>query len=1124
MQCPNCDHVNSANAKFCEECATPLKRQCGNCSEALSATAKFCPECGTAAAIAQAATPVVEEPQAEANSHNSPASYTPKHLIEKIVLSRSAIEGERKLVTVMFADLKGSTQMIAEQDPEVAQAVLDPMLNIMMDAVHDYEGTVTLVLGDGLMAIFGAPVALEDHGVRACYAALQIQERLATLANEIREKYKKELSVRIGLNSGDVVVRSIGSDLRMDYSAVGLTTHLASRMEQLAEPGTILLSPATARMVEGYVTTRSAGLKDVKGVAEPMEAFELTGAMVVRSRLEAAVARGLTRFLSRGLELNLMSEAIQRANAGAGQVVAMSGEAGIGKSRLIWEFVHSDHTEGWTVLQSACSAHDKSHPYAPIIGLLRDYFGLANLDGPSGVSTKINTKLEELDPSLLAVAPGILSLIGVESDDPEWAAFDPSARRRRLINGLRGLFLMESKRNPLILVIDDLHWIDEETLAFLDALVDGVTSAKMFLLVGYRPEFTHEWTRKTYFREIRVSPMGNDGALQLLDTILGMDRSLSPLKELLLVRTDGNPFFIEESVRTLHEMNFIGGEFGNFKLLKATEAVRIPESAKAILSARIDRLNDDHKRVLQAAAVIGIEAPFKLLSQVCDCDTDTLREAIAQLQNQEFIFEASIFPDLIFRFRHALVQEVAYDSLLGDRRIGLHRAIVEVEETKEDAASLATLNALAHHSHRGELWERAAHYSHEAGHSAMRLTALGDARAHFEHALHAIDQLPVDEENQQRRIDTAFDLRSVLVLQGELEVAKRVLTEARDRAQNAGETSRVGMANCYLCNLYWEMGEQDRAIEEGHAAEAVANDIGNAKIADTAARYLARAYQAVGDYEQAIDLFSRCLPEGDPSSPSHILMRSFLTNCLIELGRFEEAKPYAQATVAAAVELQNPLGHSAALATLGRVHLRMGDFQAAADQLEPALQVSRQADIELLFPFAAAPLGAALAHLQRFKEAEELLSSSVERAATMNRMVDASLWRYWQGRMYLFAGDHVAARRTAESGLALSITYKERGNQASLLSLLGDIYAGLGEENHIRAKTHYAQGLSLSETLKMAPIASRCYAGLARVYSDLGEKELAQEHADKAAELAQKTGVGFWLEANRNTPLKNTTK
>ena len=1042
---------------------------------------------------------------------NSPASYTPKHLAEKIINSRSAIEGERKLVTVLFADLKGSTEMIADQDPEMAQKIFDPLINLMMEAVHFYEGTVSLVLGDGLMAIFGAPVAHEDHAVRACYAALRIQENAAKLAEDIRARYKHELSVRIGLNSGDVVVRSVGSDLRMDYSAIGHTTHLASRFEQLAEPGSVLLGPATARLVEGYVRVESCGEKQIKGLEEPQEVFELLGASAVQSRLQAAVARGLTTFLGRGTEIELMNQAMARSFEGQGQVIALSGEAGIGKSRLMWEFIHSIDGQKWAVRQASPSAYGKAVSYGPIIGLLRGYFGIEDSSSSEDVVRDVTDRLVMLDTSLAPLAAGVLSLLGYAVPNAEWDGLDPQARRRRLIDGLRTLLLLESRIKPVVIVMDDLHWIDDETQEMLDALVDGLPSVRIFLLVGYRPEYEHDWARKSYFREIRIAPLAGDGAKAFLDSLLGNDHSLVPLKQLLINRTDGNPFFMEESVRTLHEMNFIGGSAGGYKLLKATESVRIPESAKAILSARIDRLTEDDKRVLQAAAVIGKDVPFALLARICDIDEAEVRDAMVRLQSQEFLYEASLFPELIYTFRHSLVQEVSYDSLLGDRRIGLHQAIVTVSEEQENT-SLERLSALACHAFRGELWDKAVAYLSQSGRKAVELSALVDAKRYFNKATEAIEMLPSDPSVAMQGIDLQFDLRGVLVLLGNLQEAKRVLLQAQKTAREAGDRFRDGMSSCLLCNLYWELGEQDLAIEEGLAAQDIARETDDAQIASSARRYLARAYQAVGDYDLAISLFSESLPRDQKFTPSHLLIRAFLSNCLAEIGNFSEAMRFAEETVALAEELMNPLALSASLSSLGRTRLHMGRFQEAALDLERALKIAEDSDIELLFPYTAAPLGAAYGRIGRVDEGLALLEAALERAVEMNRMVDAALWRSWQGRTLLENGNLSAAKNTVDRGIALSITYKERGNQATLLTLLGDIQLAMGKSGPKRVLGCFSEALAIAKELGMKPTMSRAHSGIARVYEVLDETEKSEAHARDARQIADEIGVHFWFE------------
>ena len=1125
MECTNCSHVNSDTAKFCEECATPLIRKCASCEQQLSPTAKFCPECGTPAQSTPAslATPApapqpVAAPQVQKSS--SPASYTPKHLAEKIIGSRSAMEGERKLVTVLFADLKGSTEMIADQDPEVAQGILDPLLKLMMEAIHYYEGTVSLVLGDGLMAIFGAPVAHEDHGVRACYAALRIQENAAKLAEEIRASHKVELNVRVGLNSGDVVVRSVSTDLRMDYSAIGHTTHLASRMEQAAEPGSILLGPSTVRLVEGYVNVRSCGLKNIKGLEEPLEVFELLGASPVQSRLQAAVARGLTAFLGRETEIDILNQALDRTSDQHGQVVALSGEAGIGKSRLIWEFLNSQDQQNSTILQASSSAYGKSTSYSPVIALLRTYFAIDDLDAPGDVARKVREQLEMLDESMGLLVPGILSILGLPHGDEAWNNLDPQAKRRRLIDGLRSLFFLESRRKLLILVIDDLHWVDEETQALLDAMVEGVPSARIVLIVGYRPEYEHDWHRKSYFREIRIAPLPTGRAEYFLDALLGNDPSLAPLKELLINRTDGNPFFMEESVRTLHEMNFIGGEAGQFKLLKAAETVRIPESAKAILSARVDRLSEKNKRVLQAAAVIGKEVPFTLLAKISELDDEDVREAIDQLQAQEFVYEASLFPELIYTFRHALVQETSYDSLLGDRRRSLHRAIVDVMEADEKVHSLEDLDQLAHHTFRGELWEKAFDYYQKAGRRALKLSAISEAEKYFETLLTTAEKLPAGDMKASRTIEAQFDLRQVMILLGNLEEAKKVLQSARTTAERIGNLLLLGLAECYLCNIYWELGEQDSAIQAGLTAQKIAVETGDSKIRDSARRYLARAYQAVGDYDMAITLFTESLPSEGDQNASHVLIRVFLCNCLTEIGRFKEALELATETVVLAEGLNNPLAHAAALSALGRTHTRMGAFDAAKVELEHAMSIASASDIELLFPFVAAPLGATYTQTGDAEKGLQLLEDAIDKSVAMNRMVDAALWRYWQGRALLRVGKIDDARKSVDRGVALSITYKERGNQAALLCLLAEIHFELGTEKLKRSLKYFEEAKALAEELDMKPTLSRCHAGLAKWHQAMDDAEQARHHQEMAKEVGGEVAVNFWLA--QATPSSNT--
>ncbi|MGH7331400.1 MAG: AAA family ATPase, partial [Candidatus Rokuibacteriota bacterium] len=451
MRCPRCEHENPAGMKFCGQCAAPLTAACPACGAVNPPGNRFCGQC---------AAPLAADQRAKVAS---PDSYTPKHLAEKILTSKAALEGERKQVTILFADLKGSMELLAERDLEEGRQLLDPVLEHMMEAVHCYEGTVNQVMGDGIMALFGAPLAHEDHAVRACYAALRMQESVKRYAEGVFRRSGVPIEIRVGLNSGEVVVRAIGSDLHMDYTAVGQTTHLAARMEQMATPGTILLSPETLALAEGFVQVMSRGPAPVKGLAAPIEIFELAGASPVRSRLHAAAARGLTPFVGRDTEIELLRQALGRAGEGHGQIVAVIGEPGVGKSRLVWEFTRSHRCQGWLVLEAASVSYGKANTYFPVIDLLRRYFGIEPRDDSRKMREKLTGKLLSLDRALEPALPVFLSLLDVAVEDPEWVRLDPPQRRRHTLEGLKRLLLRESQVQPVLLVVEDLHWIDSET-------------------------------------------------------------------------------------------------------------------------------------------------------------------------------------------------------------------------------------------------------------------------------------------------------------------------------------------------------------------------------------------------------------------------------------------------------------------------------------------------------------------------------------------------------------------------------------------------------------------------------------------------------------------------------------
>jgi class 3 adenylate cyclase len=705
-------------------------------------------------------------PSATAQEH-APLTYTPSYLAEKILTSRSALEGERKQVTVLFADLKGSMELLADRDPEEARQFLDPVLERMMDAVHRYEGTVNQVMGDGIMALFGAPIAHEDHAVRACYAALTMQASVKRYAAEMQRTKGVPIHIRVGLNSREVVVRSIGSDLHMDYTAVGQTTHLAARMEQMAMPGSILITPEVCQLAEGYIQVKSLGPMPIKGMTAPVEISEVTGAGHVRTRLQAAAARGLTRFVGRDAELHSLYQVLQQAGAGRGQVVAVIGEAGVGKSRLISEFLHPLHSEGWRVLESASVSYGKATPYFPVIDLLKRYAHVEEHDDARTIRAKVTGQVLTLDEALQDAITALLSLLDALPEDTPFLQLDPSQRRQRTLTALKRVVLRESQVQPVLLVFEDLHWIDSETQALLDSLVESLPTARLILLVNYRPEYQHGWGAKTYYTQVRLDPLPLVSAEELLQVLLGDDPGLVALKRLLIARTEGNPFFLEESVRALVETGELGGERGAYRLESALQSLQVPATVQAVLAARVDRLPPEEKRLLQTAAVIGNEILLPLLQTIAELPEEMLHRCLAHLQAAEFLYETRLFPEQEYTFKHALTHEVAYGSLLQERRRALHARTVEALETLVPDGVADQVERLAHHALRGAVWDKAVTYCQQAGARAYDRAAFRESVAAFDQALQALAHLPEPGDTRGLAIDLRLALARSLSSLGE---------------------------------------------------------------------------------------------------------------------------------------------------------------------------------------------------------------------------------------------------------------------------------------------------------------------------------------------------------------------
>jgi class 3 adenylate cyclase/tetratricopeptide (TPR) repeat protein len=1109
MKCPKCQHENAVTAKFCEECAAPLAGGCANCGSQVSATAKFCSQCG--------------HPLKPVDLRfASPKSYTPQHLADKILTSRAALEGGRKLVTVLFADIKSSMELLAGLDPEDAQKLLDPPLVRMIEAVHRYEGTVNRVMGDGIMAVFGAPLAHEDHAVRACYAALRMQESVARYADEVQRSHGVPLTIRVGLNSGEILICAIGDDLYMDYTVVGQTAHLAARLEQMSKPGSVLTTADTHQLVEGLIAMKPLGLVPVKGLADPVQVYEVTGAGAARTRLQAAAGRGLTRFVGRDVEMEQLRRAQQLAGNGRGQVAAIVGEPGVGKSRLVHEFIHSHDAADWLVLQSNSASYGRATPYLPVIEMFRQYFKISAQDSTRSIREKVTERILTLDRSLHdAIAP-VQDLLDSLDDEHPFRSLDLVQRRQSTYQAVVRILLSESRVQSVIVVFEDLHWNDSLSLGLLNELVVGAQNARVLLVVTYRPEHRDDWRNRPNYHQLRLEPLASEGLAEFFQALLGSDPSLHALKSFLVERASGNPFFVEEIVRALIDTGVLEGARGSYCLTRPLSSIEVPPTLQAVLAARIDVLATAEKHLLQEAAVIGQDVPFSLLHAICGLIEEVLRHLLDNLQAAEFLYEKQLFPDLQYTFKHSLTREVTYSGVLHERRRDVHAHVLHaMEEVYADRLS-EHVERLAHHAVRGGLQEKAIHYLRQAGAKAAARSALLDGRACFEQALDILKSLPDSRAALEQAFDIRLELRAVLRQLGEVRQMLEHLREAEALAERLNDDRRRGLACGLMTTVLSTLDELDEALVTGTRAVEIATRAGDSRLRIVTTSCLEQAYYYRGDYEHVVEIATgnlAALPTEwaheyfGLAVPPSVFTRGWLIMSLIELGRFSEAAKYEAESIRLAELTEHAHTIVWAHLTASMLHLFKGEWAKAHLLVEQWINIRRSLDVAVLLPWALASsawvlaqIGEASEALSRVREAEQLLERQTTRGIVGHRS-----WSYYAvSRACLLLGRGEEARQLGSRSIESS--QRQPGFRAHALRLLGDLAAHPDQFDGESGIAHYRQALALAQSHGMRPLVAHCYLGLSKLYRRTGKPEQARENFTAATTMYREMDMDFWLE------------
>jgi predicted ATPase/class 3 adenylate cyclase len=896
----------------------------------------------------------------------APLDYTPKHLADKILQAKSALEGERKQVTVLFADVKGSMKLSEQIDPEEWHRILERFFEILTEGVHRFEGTVNQYTGDGIMALFGAPIAHEDHAQRACYAALHLRDGLRSLRDELRLSRGIDFQVRIGVNSGEVVVGKIGDDLRMDYTAQGHTVGLAARMEQVAAANTICVSEPTERLVSGYFELRDLGASSVKGASEPVRVFELEGIGPAQTRFEISRARGLTRFVGRDDDLSTLETALSHAQEGHGQVVGVVAEAGVGKSRLCFEFLEHCRAQGMRVLEGRAAAHGRNVPLLPILQVFGAYFGITELDDDRLVREKIAGRMLLFDEEYRRVLPLLFDFFGAPDPDNPAPRMEADARQRQLFGVLGRVAQRDSSQGSIVTLIEDLHWLDGASEAWLAEWVDAIAGSQNLLLVNFRPEYHAEWMQKSWYHQLPLAPLGPDATRELLDHLLGDDPSIAGLSDAIHARTGGNPFFTEEVVRSLWESGHLEETKGSYRLVTPIERLDVPPAVQSVLAARIDRLAEREKQLLQTASVIGDEFAEPVLDAVAKLPTSDLIDALGNLKSAEFIRELSLFPAAEYAFKHPLTRQVAYESQLSERKAEIHAGVARVLEEQSQDKLDQRAAVLAHH------WERAgdpltAARWHARAAAWAGLNHPSEGLTHLRRVRELLIGVPDSAEAQQLGLQARGQLLFHGWRQGMGQDEVRALfAEGRALAEKLGDpAAQIGFLMQGV-PAFMSTG----LVEEGRevAAEVVRLTEASGQPALKRMGILVSVIKALNtdvDLEEVLRSCDRFLALGHPSDPpmgplfATALVSVLKARALTGLGRLDAAASALERAVVEAREADQLPALATAHAELVRLAERRGDPELALRNGLRAVEIEEEVGSRAGLMMAYAALGKA---------------------------------------------------------------------------------------------------------------------------------------------------------------------
>ena len=1094
MRCSSCTTDNPEGAKFCSACGSAMPVRCGNCGQPNRPGARFCNECGHAIA-------------SKVRGDDKPSTVSAARSISfgGSVDLRLVPEGERKLVTALFVDIINSTALEQDLDPEEARAIIDPALRLMIDAVRRYDGYVVQSTGDGIFALFGAPVAHEDHPQRSLYAALRLREEIRRFSDRLRHEGGAPIQIRAGANTGEVVVRPIRTgETQTEYTPIGHTVNLASRMQSLANAGSIIVSESTRALVEGYFALRSLGPARVKGINEAVSVFEVTGLGPLRTRLEKSAGRGLSKFVGRIAERETFHNAANLAKSGSGQIVAVDADPGVGKSRLIFEFKSGVNSD-WTVLEAFSLSHGKGSSYLPIVEMLHGHFGITSADPPSVRRDRVTKKITELDLEFENGLPYLYALLEIEGDKEKLAGMDPQLRRSRTLDVVVRMLLGEARRHPLLLIVEDLHWLDQESQALLDLLVESMSNATIMLLVSYRPEYSLRWGGRLNCQQVRLDALSYETANEMLSAILGESPDLFPLKELIIETTGGTPFFMEETVQALFDEGALKRPNGTVKLVRPLASLRIPPTVQTILAARIDRLRNDEKHLLRTLAVLGREFVLSLVRAVAGRSEDELDRLISNLQLGEFVYEQPSISDVEYIFKHALTQEVAYNSILLERRKQLHEDVGRAIELLYPSSLDDHVAELAHHFSRSSNQEKAVKYLRLAGTQALTRGALPQAVENFENALGLLKTFPPGalRDGLELQVLNALGTAYIAVRGYAAPEVGPVFQRARSLCDKIGESEQ--QFAMVWGNFAWRIvrGEMDRSMALAGEAMAFAERADDPGMWMEALFLLGVTLYYRGEFVAAREQYERALAQYDDRERTRawatrvgedagVTHRCYLALALWQLGYAEKALAVNREMLEIARSIKHPfsLAYAHHHTSWLYQHLRLPVETLAQSQKQ--IRTSSEHGFPL-FQATGIIYGAAGRLLQgQAKPALPVLIKGLEAYRATGAGLALPYYLGLLGAACTQAAIRLDAERALDEALSIADKTEERCNEAEIYRLKGDLAIEQGQEPRV-AESAYLRSIDIANRQQSKAWELRTTTSLARLYQRTNRRSEARE-------------------------------